>query len=109
MVDRSTESPLVAFVTYDGLPTCTADDQPFVDALACRGVRAVPVVWSDHRVQWSDYSAVVVRSCWDYFLRADEFYAWLTTLESSGTRVFNAVGVLRWNAEKTYLRELEAR
>ena len=109
MVDRHSATPLVALVTYDGLPSCTADDQLLVDALASRGVRAVAAVWSDPAVQWGEYSAVVVRSCWDYFLRADEFYAWLARLESCGTRMFNDVRVLRWNAEKTYLRELESR
>jgi hypothetical protein len=109
MVERFAESALVALVTYDGLTTITADDQLLVDALAQRGVRAVSAVWSDPSVIWSDYSAVVVRSCWDYFLRADEFYAWLARIERSGARVFNSVDTLRWNAEKTYLRELESR
>jgi len=108
MVDRSAELR-VALVTYDGLPTVTADDQLLVDALAQRGVRAMPGVWSDPSVRWADYAAVVVRSCWDYFLRADEFYSWLARVEASDANVFNSVNVLRWNAEKTYLRELESR
>jgi glutathione synthase/RimK-type ligase-like ATP-grasp enzyme len=52
---------------------------------------------------------VVVRSCWDYFLRPAEFHAWLDRLEADRATVYNPVPTLRWNADKRYLRDLEAR
>jgi glutathione synthase/RimK-type ligase-like ATP-grasp enzyme len=47
-----------------------------------------------------------VRSCWDYHHRPHEFHAWLDRLAAEGARVFNPVPLLRWNADKRYLRDL---
>ena len=99
----------VALVTYDARPHPTEDDSLFADALSARGVVVHAVPWSDASVRWAEYEAVIVRSCWDYFLRADEFHAWLDRLERENARVMNDVRTLRWNADKTYLRELEER
>ena len=98
----------VALVTYDARPAPTDDDQLFADALSARGVITQGIPWSDASAEWPGFDAVVVRSCWDYFLRADEFHAWLDRLEASGARVLNDVATLRWNADKTYLRDLAA-
>jgi glutathione synthase/RimK-type ligase-like ATP-grasp enzyme len=99
----------IALVTYDARPTATDDDQFLVDALVSRGVRVEARSWSDPTARWAEYDAVVVRSCWDYFHRADEFHGWLDALEASRARVFNAPSTLRWNADKAYLRDLDAR
>lgn len=98
----------VALVTYDARPEPTDDDRLLADALSARGVSVDAMPWSDSTARWNAFDAVVVRSCWDYFRRADEFHAWLDRLEADGARVHNDVGILRWNADKTYLRDLEA-
>ena len=99
----------VALVTYEARPDPTEDDGLLADALSRRGaiVRGVP--WSDPSADWTAYDAVVVRSCWDYFLRADEFHAWLDRLEREDARVMNDVRTLRWNSDKTYLRDVAER
>jgi glutathione synthase/RimK-type ligase-like ATP-grasp enzyme len=107
MVEQSGARPSIALVTYEPLPILSEDDRLFAAALEARGALAVPVVWSDARVQWAAYDAIVVRSCWDYFLRADEFFSWLAQLENERAVVFNDVRTLRWNADKTYLRDLQ--
>lgn len=107
MADRITGDEIVAFATYDAHPAIGADDQLLADALARRGIRSVPAVWSDPAVDWSSHAAVLVRSCWDYHLRAAEFFSWTSRLGAEAVRVFNAADLLRWNAEKTYLRDLE--
>ena len=104
---ESSGEPTVALVTYAARPEVTDDDRLLASALAARGVRAVAVPWSDADTDWRAFDAIVVRSCWDYFLRADEFFAWLTALESIGAPVHNPVATLRWNADKRYLRDLE--
>ena len=38
----------------------------------------------------------------------DAFDAWIGRLEQEGVPVWNPPEVLRWNARKTYLKELEA-
>jgi len=99
----------VALVTYDARPEPTDDDRLLVDALSARGVLVHAVPWTDPSARWASYDAVIVRSCWDYFLRAEEFHAWLAGLERDGARVMNDVRTLRWNADKTYLVDLAAR
>ena len=108
MTDRFAR-PQVALVTYDARPDVTEDDRLLAEALSARGAAVHAVTWSDRSARWASFDAVVARSCWDYFLRADEFHEWLGRLERAGARVFNDVATLRWNADKTYLRDLEAR
>jgi glutathione synthase/RimK-type ligase-like ATP-grasp enzyme len=72
-------------------------------------MRAVPVIWDDPRVDWTAFSAVVIRSCWDYYLRHADFLAWVAQLEAAAIPLWNPPSVLRWNAEKTYLCELARR
>jgi glutathione synthase/RimK-type ligase-like ATP-grasp enzyme len=101
--------PRVALATYSKFPALTDDDRPLVPALAGRGVEAHAVVWDDPHVDWTAFAAVVIRSCWDYHLRHDDFLAWVAALERAGVPVWNPPAVLRWNAEKTYLRDLAER
>jgi hypothetical protein len=99
----------VALVTYDARTEVTDDDRLFADALSARGVSVHAVPWSDAAAQWNSFDAVVVRSPWDYFLRAHEFHQWLDRLERDRIPVHNDVRILRWNADKSYLRDVGAR
>jgi glutathione synthase/RimK-type ligase-like ATP-grasp enzyme len=91
----------VALATCDWLPELDPDDAPLRAAL---GDHAEPAVWSDPGVDWSSYDAVLIRSVWDYFTRHDEFLAWLDRVP---VPMWNPADTLRWNSEKTYLREFE--
>lgn len=71
-----------------------------------RGHEVFHVAWDEAGVDWAAMDAVVIRSCWDYHLRVEEFRQWLYVLEQCGARVFNAVETVRWNLNKRYLREL---
>jgi glutathione synthase/RimK-type ligase-like ATP-grasp enzyme len=109
MADRQLAGRDLALVTYDVRPELSDDDRLLADALSTRGATVHAVPWSDRTAHWSAYDAVVVRSTWDYFLRADEFHAWLDRLQADGARVHNDARILRWNADKAYLRDLDAR
>jgi hypothetical protein len=65
------------------------------------------VRWDDPAVDWSAVGLAVVRSCWDYAWRLEEFLAWAADLSGGATRLRNSVELLRWNTDKTYLRDLE--
>jgi glutathione synthase/RimK-type ligase-like ATP-grasp enzyme len=108
MVQGTGSGRNIALVTYDAHPRATDDDRYLVDALVRLGASVDERPWSDPTVRWEHYDAVIVRSCWDYFHRADEFHRWLDALEARGARVFNATSTLRWNADKAYLRDLDA-
>ena len=91
----------LALATCDWLPELDPDDAGLRAAL---GHGAEPAVWSDPDVDWSAYDVVLIRSIWDYFERHDEFLAWLDRVP---VPTWNPIETLRWNSEKTYLRELE--
>jgi glutathione synthase/RimK-type ligase-like ATP-grasp enzyme len=99
----------IALATYSRAPRLAADDQLLPPALASLGITAEPVVWSNDSATWSDFEAVVVRSCWDYHLQFSEFLAWLARLDAGGIAVWNSSPLLRWNADKRYLLDLAQR
>lgn len=83
------------------------EDLPILGAALDRaGTQFHVVNWHDG-IDWSQYSAVFLRSPWDYHLRRDEFLAWLRAT-SKVTRVFNPYEIVEWNSDKRYLAELAA-
>ena len=72
-------------------------------ALRAAGCVVDLVRWDDADADWAGYDLAVVRSCWDYAWRLEEFLTWA----GSVPRLRNPVEVLRWNTDKRYLRDLE--
>ena len=96
----------IALATSAAYADLSPDDRLLIAPLRARGITAEPAVWDDPAVRWDAYDAVVVRSCWDYHLRADAFARWIDRLEGAGVPLWNPPRVLRWNADKRYLRDL---
>ena len=69
-------------------------------------VEAIP--WDDSDVNWRDYTAIVIRSTWDYHKREAEFALWLEELEAikGSVLIVNDPSIMKWNMKKTYLRDL---
>jgi len=103
-----TTRPSVALATYEKAPRLTADDQSLIPALDRAGVDAVAAVWSRDR-EWTLFDAVVIRSCWDYYLRIGEFLSWVERLEANRIPTWNSPDVIRWNSDKRYLLDLARR
>ncbi len=101
---RTTEHP-VLLATSSAFADLTEDDQLLQAALLARGIDARPAVWDQRSVAWESAALVVLRSVWDYHLRLAEFLAWLGQVEPLVT-VLNPPALVRWNAHKSYLREL---
>ena len=99
---------MIGLVTYDKAPRLTTDDRPLLEELAREGLAAEAIVWDDADVDWSRYRTLILRSCWDYHLRADEFAAWLRAVEARGIVLWNSYTTVRWNMHKSYLRDLAA-
>jgi glutathione synthase/RimK-type ligase-like ATP-grasp enzyme len=97
----------IALATSAALPHLTDDDQTLINPLAALGIRAQPAVWTDRESDWPAQDGVILRSCWDYHLKLDEFLKWISSLEAAGVRVWNHPQTLRWNSNKTYVRDLE--
>ena len=83
-------------------------DRSLLAALSEIAHDARSAVWSDSARNWRAFDAVVIRSCWDYHLHADQFLAWIASLEEARIPVINPPALIRWNATKAYLKELEA-
>jgi glutathione synthase/RimK-type ligase-like ATP-grasp enzyme len=66
------------------------------------------VHWDAPQVDWSRFSAVVIRSTWDYHQRLPEFLDWADRVARL-TRLVNPVELVRWNVDKGYLVDLAER
>lgn len=90
------------------MPEGSSDDRRLTAALAARGARARMAVWNDPAVEWRASHVTVIRSTWDYHLAPAEWFAWLEAV-APATRLVNDAALLRWNSDKRYLLDLEAR
>jgi glutathione synthase/RimK-type ligase-like ATP-grasp enzyme len=95
-------------VTCEKVPTLDPDDWLLARELQRRGLTVSIEAWSNRRAQWGASRLCVLRSTWDYHERCDEFIAWVGHA-GSVTVLKNDPEVLRWNAHKSYLLELERR
>ena len=95
----------ISLVTYYGLPDLDPDDRLVQDALAKRGVEAVPAVWNDSKIDWSKNRFSILRSTWDYHLNYAEFLSWAERI-SAVTNLLNPLPLIKWNSRKTYLADL---
>jgi len=104
--DTATREPTsrVALVTCDLFPDLWDDDFPLRDELRARGLAVDVVSWDDPAADWDAYALSVLRSPWNYVPRRDDFLAWARSVP----RLLNPAGILRWNTDKVYLRDLEA-
>ncbi|MDT0632499.1 hypothetical protein RQM47_15235 [Rubrivirga sp. S365] len=98
--------PTCAFLTTDHTSHFAVYDRDAVAPLAARGWTVDEVPWR-RPTDWSLYGVVVVRSRWDYQDAPAEFFEVLADIGRQ-TRLENPLPVMRWNVEKTYLRDLEA-
>ena len=101
--------PRVALVTSSKYPDLTQDDRLLLRPLAERGIQAEAAIWDDPEIDWTIFDAVVLRSCWDYHLKYEVFLRWIGLLEQGRIPVWNSAALVRWNANKSYLRDLEAK
>jgi glutathione synthase/RimK-type ligase-like ATP-grasp enzyme len=94
----------IALVTYSGSHELSNDDL-LAGHLRERGFHPHIVSW-DAQVDWRQFDAVVLRSCWDYHTRVDEFLSWCAMLKQEQIAVWNPIDIILWNYKKTYLQDL---
>lgn len=63
------------------------------------------IAWDDSSADWSAYDAALIGTTWDYCDRTEEFLDKLDVIQSQ-TPLFNPPNLVRWNFQKSYLREL---
>jgi hypothetical protein len=99
----------VAFLTLHDPSGFVMDDELAIAPLARRGWQVETLPWDRKGVDWSNYELVVLRSTWDYQHHAERFLATLAAIEDSGARLENSLAIVRWNMQKTYLRDIAAK
>lgn len=90
------------------LPQLEQYDHKLIVAAGVERGLAFDIVYWDEPDLAARYDTAIIRSCWDYTSRADEFIATIEAHEAAGLKVYNSSAVIRWNGRKTYLRELGA-
>lgn len=100
-------SPRIALVTCRPQPEYDRDLPVLARAVARAGADVHVVGWDDPDVDWAGFDLAVIRSTWDYSLRADAYVAWAERCARL-TRLANPAPVVRWNTDKRYLGELAA-
>ena len=97
-----------AYLTLEDIGNFVADSDLSIAPMADLGWEVEMVPWR-RDVDWNDYDLVYICTPWDYQDDVEAFLGVLEAVESSSARLVNGLELVRWNLEKTYLRELEKR
>ncbi|HLP49296.1 MAG TPA: hypothetical protein VK154_00275 [Chitinophagales bacterium] len=97
----------LALVTCAAQPCLTESDRPLVTLFKQHGIHAEPVIWNDAGIEWNKFSAVLIRSVWDYHLHQAAFNQWLSMLEANRIYTLNPVNTIKGNQNKLYLQQLQ--
>ena len=96
-----------AFLTMENLKGYKCDDPLVYSPLADKGWQVNTVPWLGATTDWSAYDAVVIRSTWDYQFHSEAFLSLLEKIAATGVRLENEIDLVKWNMNKSYLRDLE--
>lgn len=102
----------IALITYQDKGKYHAinvqnEDDTLIDFLKSKGLNITKEIWNDEKVNWEDYDLAILKSPWDYFDLIEDFYAWLAVIESKNVRLLNPIDIVKWNADKHYLLDIE--
>ena len=98
-----------AYLTMDDMSDFVSDADLSIAPMNALGwdVRMVP--WKSPEPEWDAFDLVYISTPWDYPDDVEGFLRVLADIDRSRARLVNSLSLVRWNLEKTYLRELEAR
>lgn len=78
----------------------------FRPAFAALDMELDEVEWRAPLSDFADIRAVLIGTSWDYQDHSDEFLTKLEALEAAGIMVCNPPSLVRWNMDKSYLKQL---
>jgi hypothetical protein len=96
----------LALITWNGLPEGAESERLMLPDLTAAGIETEIVDWRS-RCDFSKFDLMVLRSCWDYHLRGNEFTEWLRRTGRE-VPILNGPETVLWNLNKFYLREMPA-
>ena len=97
-----------AYLTMNDISGFVSDAELSFAPMAELGWEVEMVPWRSD-TDWNDYDLVYICTPWDYQDDVAAFLDVLEAIEMSSAVLVNGLGLVRWNLEKTYLRELEMR
>jgi len=102
----------IALVTYQDNGKYHAinvqnEDDTLIAFLNAKGLNITKEIWNDEKVNWDNYDLAIIKSPWDYFDLIEDFYAWLAVIERKNVRLLNPIDIVKWNADKHYLLDIE--
>jgi hypothetical protein len=97
----------IASLTMDNSADFVIDDELAYPHFQALGWEIHPVSWRSEYTDWTAYNLVLIRTPWDYQQDPTAFLATLERIVKSGTILQNPLKIVRWNMNKTYLRDLE--
>ena len=78
-------------------------------ALAAQDMELVEVRWREIAERAGEFAAILPLMVWDYFEGNEADFLSAIAKAEAITPVFNGFDIIKWNADKSYLDELEAR
>jgi glutathione synthase/RimK-type ligase-like ATP-grasp enzyme len=97
----------IVLATASDQPEVTASDRLYAEALERRGFPVLAAPWDGPRAAFDGAAAVVIRSTWGYYRASDAFRDWTEAI-AAASRLFNPIGLVRWNLRKDYIGKLAA-
>jgi len=99
----------IAFLTMEDPGEFWVYDHLVHEPLRNRGITTHDVPWNRADVDWNAYAMVVIRWPWDYWHHKDEFISVLEAIDASSAKLQNSLATVRWNINKSYLKDLQSR
>lgn len=99
----------VVFLTMDSLDGFECYDDLLIEPLSKYGWSVEKISWKKTGVNWNNYNVVIVRSAWDYQSDPDKFINVLTVIDNSSAKLENSLSILKWNMNKSYLKDLDSK
>ncbi|MCF7506328.1 MULTISPECIES: RimK family alpha-L-glutamate ligase [Vibrio] len=82
-------------------------DMPYIlDAFKRTDVEVDVIFWDSPNHDWAMYDVVVLRSPWTYMEKIEPFIEFCQQVENCSV-LLNPLSVIRWNSDKSYLKQLE--
>lgn len=95
----------IAFLSISDLTDFVVDDELAFEPLQALGYTVDTLFWQQTSIPWNEYAAVIIRSTWDYQNHLAAFLEVLKEIEAN-TLLANPLEIVRWNADKIYLKDL---
>lgn len=94
-------------LSMDNLDEFGCYDSLLEKPMAAAGWKTHEISWRNKSINWNNFEAVIIRSCWDYQDHCEEFLKVLDIINESNAVLVNSLDVVHWNINKHYLKELQ--